>query len=256
MAYTNRADARRTIVRVLAADAGCDAEAFAGDGVTVLEHRDLMGRRRFRLPERPLVMLSMGGGLVISCHRDWLDLMQGHAASMDRLQLLEPASVAWIQATLAEGGSTLLGPHLSHACADGDLREHASIPGVALQVLEGDALEPVRSVGTFPNALPSRNDPARPDMLAVAAESGGTIVACAAASADAERLWQIGVDVLPAYRHRGIGRAVVGRLVAAVLAAGSVPYYTHSISNVASAALASSVGFWPAWVQWYAREVS
>ena len=50
-----------------------------------------------------------------------------------------------------------------------------------------------------------------------------TVIGIAGASADSDELWQIGVDVLPKYQGRCIGKALVSELTAAVLAAGKVP---------------------------------
>jgi predicted GNAT family acetyltransferase len=75
----------------------------------------------------------------------------------------------------------------------------------------------------------------------------------AGASADCEELWQIGVDVVEGQRGRGIGRAIVGRLTAEVLARGRVPYYSTVVSNLRSSRLALGLGYRLAWVELYAR---
>lgn len=249
----DRDTARRDILATLAADTGADASAFAGDGITVVEWRELPGRRRFPARGKPFQMITTGHGLVVSCHDDWLDPTRELAESLDRLQFVAPANVAAIVAMLQPAGYGLTGPQTSYGCSVDTLRDSAPPPGVALDTVSGPAMEALRPLDTFRNALPPLPNPERPDMLAVTASAGGEIVACAAASADSDRLWQIGVDVLPSWRGRGIGRAVVGWLTRAILDAAKVPYYSHSVSNVPSAALATSLGYWPAWVQWHAR---
>jgi GNAT superfamily N-acetyltransferase len=249
-----RATARQEILATLAADTGADALAFAGDGITVVEWRELPGRRRFPARGKPFQMITTGHGLVVSCHRDWLDQTRELAEPLDRFRFVAPANIAAIVALLQPAGYGLTGPQSSYGCSVDTLRDSAPPRGVALDTVSGPALEALRPLDAFPNALSARPDYLRPDMLAVTARAGREVVACAAASADSDRLWQIGVDVLPPWRGRGIGRVVVGRLTQAILDAGKVPYYSHSVSNVPSAALATSLGYWPAWVQWHARE--
>jgi GNAT superfamily N-acetyltransferase len=246
--------ARRAIVATLAADAACDEADLAGDGITVVESREMPGRRRFDRSPKPFQVFTVGRGVVVSCHRDWLEWSRERARSLDRGQFLAPPNIAAIVALLAGDGYTLIGPHVSLACSSDTLRTAPSPAGLVLDTVEGHAIEALRPFGAFRNALPARANPLRPDMLAVTASAGGEVVACAAASDENGTIWQIGVDVLAPWRGRGIGRAVVSRLTEAILIAGMVPYYSHSVSNVPSATLATSLGFWPAWTQRHALE--
>ena len=78
---------------------------------------------------------------------------------------------------------------------------------------------------------------------------GGKLVGLAGCSADCEGMWQIGVDVLPEYRKKGIASALTGRLAAEILERGKVPFYCSAWSNVRSARNAVKSGFVPAWVE-------
>lgn len=254
MRRTDRDTAGQDILATLAADTASDMSTFSGDGIIVVEWREMPGRRRFDIPPRPLQILTIGHGIVVSCHGDWLDWFREHAASLDRTRFLAPANLAAIVALLRSTGQELAGPHTSYGCSADTVRGAGAPPGITLHTASGPELDALRPLDAFRNALPPRPIPARPDMLAVTASTNGEVVACAAASAENDRLWQVGVDVLAPWRRHGIGRAVVGRLTQAVLDAGKVPYYSHSVSNIPSAALATSLGYWPAWVQWHARE--
>jgi len=70
----------------------------------------------------------------------------------------------------------------------------------------------------------------------------------AGASADCDTMWQIGIDVLPDYRRRGIASSLVSRLAAEILARDIVPFYCCAWSNLGSARNAIRSGFRPAWV--------
>lgn len=71
----------------------------------------------------------------------------------------------------------------------------------------------------------------------------------AGCSAETPKMWQIGVDVLPEYRGRGIAAALVRRLAALTMARGCVPYYTAAAANVPSIRTAGAVGFVLCWAQ-------
>lgn len=91
------------------------------------------------------------------------------------------------------------------------------------------------------------------DMLAAGAFDGETLVGLAGCSADCDTMWQIGIDVLPAYRRRGIASALTSRLALEVLERGKVPFYCAAWSNIKSVRNAIKGGFRPAWVQLTAK---
>lgn len=91
------------------------------------------------------------------------------------------------------------------------------------------------------------------DRLAVGAYDGGTLIGLAGASADCDTMWQIGIDVLPAYRRQGVASALTSRLAAEILACNLVPFYCCAWSNIPSARNALRSGFRPAWVELTAK---
>ncbi|WP_438433935.1 GNAT family N-acetyltransferase [Gorillibacterium sp. sgz500922] len=91
------------------------------------------------------------------------------------------------------------------------------------------------------------------DVLGVGAYDEGRLVGLAGCSADCETMWQIGVDVLPDYRRKGIASAVTSALALAVLERGKVPFYCAAWSNIRSVRNAIKSGFRPAWVEMTAK---
>ncbi|MBD5632145.1 MAG: GNAT family N-acetyltransferase [Clostridia bacterium] len=91
------------------------------------------------------------------------------------------------------------------------------------------------------------------DVLAVGAYDGNKLVGLAGCSADCEDMWQIGVDVLPEYRRRGIASALTVKLALEILKRGKVPFYCAAWSNVKSERNAIKSGFRPAWVELTAK---
>ena len=91
------------------------------------------------------------------------------------------------------------------------------------------------------------------DVLGVGAYDGQRLVGLAGCSADCDTMWQIGIDVLPEYRRRGIASALTSRLALEILERGKVPFYCAAWSNVKSVRSAIKSGFRPAWVEMTAK---
>ncbi len=94
------------------------------------------------------------------------------------------------------------------------------------------------------------------DVLGVGAYDGETLVGLAGCSADCEGMWQIGVDVLPAYRRYGVASALTSRLAVEILKRDKVPFYCAAWSNIKSVRNAIRSGFRPAWVELTAKSAA
>ena len=92
------------------------------------------------------------------------------------------------------------------------------------------------------------------DVLAVGAYDGGRLIGLAGCSADCESMYQIGVDVLPEYRRKGIASSVTSRLALEIMKLGKVPFYCAAWSNIRSVRNAIKSGFRPGWVELTARD--
>lgn len=93
------------------------------------------------------------------------------------------------------------------------------------------------------------------DVLGVGAYEKDKLIGLAGASADCDSMWQIGIDVLPEYRRRGIAAALTSKLAVEILNRDKVPFYCCAWSNVGSIRNAVASGFRPAWVQLTVKEL-
>lgn len=91
------------------------------------------------------------------------------------------------------------------------------------------------------------------DVLAVGAFEKNKLIGLAGCSADCNTMWQIGVDVLPQYRRKGIASALTSRLACEILKNGKIPFYCAAWSNLKSVRNAIKSGFLPAWVEMTAK---
>ncbi len=94
------------------------------------------------------------------------------------------------------------------------------------------------------------------DVLGMGAYDHGKLIGLAGCSADCEMMYQIGVDVLPEYRRRGIAFALTSRLALEILALDKVPFYCAAWCNLKSVRNAIHCGFRPAWVEMTAKDIS
>ena len=115
--------------------------------------------------------------------------------------------------------------------------------------LEQNDITPFYGNENFPNAICDKFKPERPDVLAVVALDGEKIMGMAGCSADTPELWQIGIDVLPEYRGRGVAKTLTTLLRNETFRRGAIPYYGTSLSNLASWKNALACGFKPAWIE-------
>nr|MDD6334981.1 GNAT family N-acetyltransferase [bacterium] len=94
------------------------------------------------------------------------------------------------------------------------------------------------------------------DVLGVGAYDKGKLIGLAGCSADCQTMYQIGIDVLPAYRRQGVACALTSRLALEILALDKVPFYCAAWCNIKSVRNAIKCGFRPAWVEVTAREAA
>ncbi|MDQ3854856.1 MAG: GNAT family N-acetyltransferase [Chloroflexota bacterium] len=245
---------RKVIREVLAASCACGPDDFLRAGVTFTIAEEHPGRLRFPMPSKPLLVATMGSGVVVSVAPDRLRSARSALAGLDRDAIFSAEGIAGLNEVVEPAGQYLVGPVLKYACSAADLRPAGVPDGIQVDLLEASEVSELYHHGGFDHALSYRSDGPRPDVLATAASRSGKVVGVAAASADCDRMWQIGIEVLESERRAGVGQALVSQLTAAILDRGVVPYYSTTVSNLASRTLAVSLGYWPAWTELYARD--
>ncbi len=119
---------------------------------------------------------------------------------------------------------------------------------------EGAQIEAFRRDDRFGNAFGFCDT--APDMLGVSAERGEKLLGMAGASADCPRFWQIGINVEAEARGQGIAAMLVSLLRNDILAEGRIPYYSTSISHLASQRVALRSGFLPTWFELVAAPIA
>lgn len=118
--------------------------------------------------------------------------------------------------------------------------------------LTGSSIHPLKGLMGFENSL-TFDEAGSPSAETVyLAKDQDKIIGIASASCSPiEGLWEIGVDVLPNYRQANLGAFLVTHLTKELLAKKIVPFYSASVTNIASQRVASKCHYLPLWVDTY-----
>ena len=252
---SDQKSALKFVKKVLAADFACEESDFDKEGVTFHLAKEIEGARRFPLPEKFLAVVTMGKGVVVSCSAERLRWARTNLKSFTPEELYWAPAIARMQIYVARDSQIISGPDSKFICTQDTFQSYSLGREIEMSVIQGENIRQLYKNNRFPNALGYRHNIQRPRLLACLAKYNGMIVGLAAASADSNSMWQIGIDTVPNYRNRGIGKALVSRLTEALLELGKLPYYSTSTSNIASRRIPISLGYRPAWVEVYSRGI-
>jgi GNAT superfamily N-acetyltransferase len=244
----------KIVKKVLAADFACDESDFHRDGVFVYEAREIEGARKFPIRKKALNIVTMGKGVVVSCTPDRLEWARENLSNRSKDEIFSESTTSLIAEYIAADNQIIRSPDLKYICVPGRFRPYNAGVDIELTVPGEEEIRQLYEDRKFSNALGFAPNPERPRVVVIGASTGGTIAGVAAAAADCEEMYQVGVDVLPEYQDRGIGKAVVSKVTEAVFSMGKLPYYSTWASNIASRRLAIDIGYFPAWIELYAMD--
>ena len=213
---------------------------------SVLEMRE--GQRRYT-PEGDLFKAAVADGkLLIAGSPQMAAWCRARHANGNPAWFMEMGTLRELDARLREDGLCIASAHPFF------LPAHPVAPvtdGWDIRWYEGEAIEPFRGDRRFPESYAF--NAFSPDEIGVSASVNGEIVAMAGASRDSARMRQIGVDVRPDMRGRGLGSMVVSLLRNEIERRNLLPFYGTSMSHIASQRTALRAGFTPAWTELYAK---
>ena len=240
-------------MKQLALDNGCQPEDFLKRENVVVEYKALEGRRLFRKEGYFFKMTTFGHNVVVSAHENILPWCREYFAGKEGIRCFEYSILKEIDEKLIQYGYTTTGTDESYLFHPG--RKSRTLPEhLEVKWFEGEEITPFYGDKRFPNAILRERDPARPDMLVVCSFDSGEITGMAGCSADSADVWQIGIDVLPAHRQRGLATALVNLMTDEILRRGNLPHYATWCANIASRSIALNCGYFPAWVDAYSQK--
>lgn len=244
--------ALQAVREMLAAECGCAPEDFLADGVRVVEqpapNRSPLVRQ-YPAREPSFLAISMGSGAVVAAQRSILADVERVFRNAQRDGVFMPAQLLAVHALLAPHDLTVYGPYPRLLAAEDTLRPRPAPDGFRLVIEEQPSVERLTALGPdrWPNAISLRRE--KGQRVLAMLEHDGEIVGVAMIGSDTPRFWQIGIDVAPEHRGRGLAPVLTAALGRYALDAGGFPFYGVAPANLASISTALSAGFRLAWVE-------
>lgn len=239
-----REQMRRTAMTQSALEMNCRAEDFCADHPIVTTARTVAGARRYIRQPFFCQLASYGGNVVAAVHPDVRQAVEAYLAGGAWYACLETPRLHLLEEALAPYGYQVCFM-AEYFLPDPDRVQEKNCV-CSLRLMEKGAFDGLY-LPAWENALCAARKDA--DVLALGAYDGEKLVGLAGASADCEEMWQIGIDVLPSYRRRGIAGALTAGLTREIMRRGKVPFYCAAWSNLPSVRNALGAGFYPAWVE-------
>jgi len=234
-----------------AVDLGCKPDDFhREENLTVISREHPNARRYLKLPFS-CNLVSYGGNIVASVSEPYREAVQKYIDAFPNEHCFETPNLHVLNRSLEAYGEKLC--FMAEYFLP-DVSRLKELPcAYEIRVLNQKDLAKLY-LPQWSNALCKHRK--HLDMIGVGAYDNGTLVGLAGASADCDTMWQIGIDVLPAYRHQGIASALTSRIALEILEKGVVPFYCAAWSNIASVRNAIRSGFRPAWVELTAKPIA
>lgn len=238
-------DYKKELLRLLSLEYNCSADDFSRDINILTELKLCDGQRWFSDKKELFRMVTLGRNAVITADpcihpflSDYIEKKTGH-------WIFEVPNLLEIEKELRRFSYTLAQSH------------HMFLPSkkveprldCPLRWYYGEDIHRFYGGDRFPNAICEKYLPEHPDRIAVVALDGNEIMGMAGCSEDATGWMQIGIDVMPQFRSRGIGTHLVTVLKNKIEELGAIPFYGTSISNYHSWNIALNSGFRPSWVE-------
>ena len=191
-------------------------------------------------------LFSYGSNIVASCRRDLIPDIASYVSHMQKIhRCFETPGLYELNRILQKADAQAAWMHM---CFLPDLEEiRRAVPSCPyeMRILHPEDFTELY-VPEWSNALCS--DRKELDKLGVGAYDHDKLIGLAGCSADCPEMWQIGIDVLPEYRRKGIASSLTTRLAQAVFDRGKIPFYAAAWSNIRSIRNGLRSGFRPAWV--------
>ena len=251
MIEMNNKEILEIAIKQSAEDIGCKPEDFLSDSNIVVPFK--LGKNAKRYYKLPIGcdFISYGNNVVAAAGDELSEVVKEYINKFEFYHCFETPNMNWLNKRIEPFGQTVC--FMAEYYLP-DMNRLTALPTqYELRVLEQDDFAELY-LPKWSNAICS--DRKELDVLGVGAYDGEKLVGLAGCSADADEMWQIGVDVLPEYRRRGIASAITSRLAVEILERGKVSFYCTAWSNLRSVRNAIKSGFIPAWAEMTVKPVS
>ena len=254
MRHMTKQEILAAAMRQSAIDCCCAEEDFRRDTHIVVENKASEQTSKFLVSPNACRMISYGTNIVASCRQELIPEIEAFINRREKFyRCFEPLAIYELNHILQKAGEQIAWMH-SYYLPDPDAVFSADLTcPYETKVMHPEDFTDLYGQG-WDNAL-SRIERKELDMLGVGAYDGDRLIGLAACSADCVEMWQIGIDVLPEYRRKGVASTLTNRLARAIFECGKIPFYAAAWSNIRSIRNGFKSGFRPAWAAMEAEEI-
>lgn len=231
-----------------ARDINCKAEDFLCERHVIVKSGVGPEARKYYKEPIACNLVSYGNNIVASVRDEYRDIVKEYIGKYEFYHCFETPNMHWLNERLVTKGQKIC--FMAEYYLPDVKKLQALSCGYEMKMLgQSDFVNLYQA--EWSNALCA--DRKELDVLGLGAYDCGRLIGFAACSADCDTMWQIGIDVLPEYRRRGVAAALTSSLAVEILQRGKVPFYCSAWSNIRSARNAVKSGFIPAWVEMTAK---
>lgn len=231
-----------------ALDINCNARDFLCEHPVIVKSGVGASARKYYKEPIACNLVSYGNNIVASVRDENKEIVREYINKFEFYHCFETPNLHWLNQKLAETGAKICFM-AEYYLPDID-KLHALPCDYRLEVLKQPDFEHLYKP-EWGNAL--CKDRKELDVLGIGAYDSEKLIGLAGCSADCNTMWQIGVDVLPEYRRKGIAASLTSTLAMEILKKGKLPFYCSARSNIRSVRNAIKSGFIPAWVEMTAK---
>ena len=195
-----------------AADLNCRAEDFMKDEPVVVRGGIGPGAKKYYQEPVSANLVSYGNNIVASVKEEYRGIIEEYLHKFTYYHCFETPNMHWLEDRLRKEGQSVC--FMAEYYLP-DVNKVKPLPcEYSLKILHKEDFEELYRP-EWSNALCKERK--QLDVLGVGAYDGEKLVGLAGCSADCDKMWQIGVDVLPEYRRAGIASALTSLLAAEIL---------------------------------------
>lgn len=236
----------RIAMQQQAVDYNCSPDDFSRDeNKVVISKRDSRARAYLKLPFF-CAFTSFGNNIVASVNADIAEFVSEYIKDKKIEDCFAPPDIFILNDELRKYGKQFT------FCAQRSLPDMNIIKPVScdyeLRIMQPNEYSELYGKPGLGNAIGSGKR-RHLDKIAVGAFDGKTLIGLAGSEASCESMWQIGIDVLPNYRRKGVATALTTKISLEVLNIGVVPFLGNRWANMRSLKTQLACGFKPVWVE-------
>lgn len=235
----------------LSKDYNCIIDDFNNSENLITDLKEILGARKYNNDKEILKILIFNGKLVVSADEAIKGWCTENLLKFPGEWLFLYSVLRRIDKKLNEFGYEIEDTHHYYLPIDNN---DVGSKNFNFKFYEKDEILQFKEDSRFDEAFAFNEN--YPDILAVAAlDDEGNILGMAGASEDSDIMWQIGVNVLPEAKGKGVATTIVKALKNEIFNRGKIPFYGTVESHIISQKVALKSGFYPVFAEVKIRKI-